>query len=188
MGPKEVKVDVRPTPNPNALKFITNYTTKTEGHSTYRTPVESGENDLALKLFMLRGVDQLHFFDNFITVTKFTYEDWEELSPKIVDCLRAYLPSHDPSYYDPDPEKERREALTPELQVIEGIFDRTVRYGLQADGGDIQTVELTDNVLVVRYQGACGTCPSARAGTLEAIRSILREEYAPDIDVVIEGE
>lgn len=181
----DVEIDVMPTPNPNALKFVSNYTFKTEGNSTYKTPLECGENDLALKLFMLRGVDQIHFFDNSITITKFSYEPWEDLNPKIEDCLKTYVPFHNPNYFDPDPEKDRRENLSPELQKIESIFDKTIRPGLQADGGDIQAVELNDNILIVRYQGACGTCPSSTTGTLEAIKGILRDEYNPDIDVYI---
>lgn len=181
----EVEIDVTPTPNPNALKFISNYTFKTEGNSTYKSPMECGENELALKLFMLRGVDQIHFYDNSITITKFTYEPWDSLTTKVEECLKAYAPFHNPNYFDPDPEKERRENLTPELLEIEEIIDRTIRPGLQADGGDIQTVELKDNILIVRYQGACGTCPSSTTGTLEAIKSILRAEYNPNIDVYI---
>lgn len=180
-----VEIDVMPTPNPNALKFVSNYTFKTEGNSTYKSPLECGENELALKLFMLRGVDQLHFYDNSITVTKFTYEPWDSLSTKVEECLNTYAPVHNPNYFDPDPEKDRRENLSPELLEIEEIFDRTIRPGLQADGGDIQTVELKENILIVRYQGACGTCPSSTTGTLEAIKSILRNEYNPDIDVYI---
>ena len=42
-----------------------------------------------------------------------------------------------------------------------------------------------DHVLVVKYQGACGTCPSSATGTLEAIKGILRDEYDPEIEVYI---
>ena len=74
------------------------------------------------------------------------------------------------------------------LKVIEEILDRTISPGLQADGGDVQAISLEDDVLLVRYQGACGTCPSSTTGTLEAIKSILRNEYKPEIDVYIAPE
>lgn len=180
-----VIADVQPTPNPNALKFILNRPVKTEGNSTYKTPMECGENHFAAKLFTLRGVDQVHFFDNVITITKFGYEDWSLLESEVVKCIESEITHHNPDYFDPDPEAERREKLSPELKEIEEIFDRTIRPGLQADGGDLQTVSYQDNVLLVRYQGACGTCPSSSAGTLEAIKSILRHEYNPEIDVYI---
>ena len=180
-----VEIFVQPTPNPNALKFILSQQVKAEGNSTYRTPVECGDNKLALDLFDIRGIDQLHFFDNVITVTKFGYEDWEKIEAQVMQKLQQGFDAHDPNYHDPDPEKERRAALTPELQDIEKILDRTIRPGLQADGGDIVTLSYEDNVLLIKYQGACGTCPSSTTGTLEAIKHILRDEYNEGIDVYI---
>ncbi len=181
-------IEIQPTPNPNALKFILESAVKNEGNSTYRTPMQCGENKLALELFTIRGVDQLHFFDNVITVTKFSYEDWEVMEERIMKVLEDKMPEHNPDYHDPDPEAERRRALSPELLAIEQILDKTIRPGLQADGGDIQTLSFEDHILLVKYQGACGTCPSSTTGTLEAIKGILRDEYDPEIDVYIAPE
>jgi len=182
------EIDVMPTPNPNALKFVISTTLKNEGNSTYLCAEDCGENFMAKNIFDIRGVDHLHLFDNVITVTKFGYETWDNLEPKIRQSLVSDLPKHDPDYFDPDPEKERRRNLPPELKKIEEIFDRTVRPGLQGDGGDIQTLSLENNVLMVRYQGACGSCPSSSSGTLEAIKGILKEEYDENIDVFIAPE
>lgn len=188
MSEENVNIDIQPTPNPNALKFILDRQVKLEGNSGYKTPLECGENNFAIKLFMIRGVDQLHFFDNSITITKFGFEEWEELEPKIIKTIQDNIKDHNPDYHDPDPEKDRREALSPEQQEIEKILDKTIRPGLQADGGDIVTLSYENNILLVRYQGACGTCPSSTTGTLEAIKGILRDEYNPEIDVYIAPE
>ncbi len=177
-----------PTPNPNALKFILNRQVKNEGYSTYKTPLECGDNRFAVKLFMIRGIDQLHFFDNVITVTKFGFEKWDEMEEQIIETINANINGHNPDYFDADPETERRENLSPELQKIEEILDNTIRSGLQGDGGDIQTLSYEENVLLVRYQGACNTCPSAEMGTLEAIKGILRDQFNPEIDVFIAPE
>ena len=81
---------------------------------------------------------------------------------------------------------ERRRKLPKEVQAVEEILDRTIRPGLQGDGGDIECLSFEDNVLVVKYQGACGTCPSSTTGTLEAIKGILRDEMNnPEIEVYI---
>tara|TARA_R110000868_G_scaffold156866_5_gene383961 strand:- start:3726 stop:4295 length:570 start_codon:yes stop_codon:yes gene_type:complete len=180
-----IDLDIQPTPNPNALKFIADRPFKLEGNSSYKSPMECGENKLAIKLFMIRGVDQLHFFDNVVTVTKFNYEEWENVEPKIIETIVQGLPDHNPDYFDPDPEAERRRNLSPELTKIEEILDRTIRPGLQGDGGDIVAMSYEDHILVVKYQGACGTCPSSTTGTLEAIKGILRDEYDPEIEVYI---
>lgn len=184
----ELDIDIQPTPNPNALKFIMNIPVKLEGNSTYKTPSECGENLLALELFKVRGIDQLHFFDNVIAITKFSYEDWSSVEVGVMKTLLEFMPTHNPDYNDPNPEADRRLNLSPELQEIEAILDKTIRPGLQGDGGDIQALTYEDNILMVKYQGACGTCPSSATGTLEAIKAILRDEMNPEIEVYIAPE
>jgi len=182
----ETQVYVQNTPNPNALKFIVNKTLKAEGKSTYKTPGEAQNNPLAQALFTIKGIDQLYFFQNTITVSKFSFEEWEALSPAIINCLEERVGEHNPEYFDPDPEAERRKKLGPELLKIEEILDHTIRPGLQGDGGDLRCISYEDNVLLITYEGACGTCPSSTTGTLEAIRGILRDQYAPEIEVYIQ--
>ncbi|MDD4973592.1 MAG: NifU family protein [Bacteriovorax sp.] len=184
----ELDIDIQPTPNPNALKFILNLPVKNTGNSTYKSPTECGENHLALELFKVRGVDQLHFFENVIAVTKFSYEDWDSVEKNVIAVLKEHMPNHDPNYSEPNPEADRRSALSPELQKIEALLDKTIRPGLQGDGGDIQALTYVDNILMVKYQGACGTCPSSTTGTLEAIKAILRDELNPEIEVYIAPE
>lgn len=183
-----IDIDIEPTPNPNALKFILNIPVKNNGSSTYRTPAECAENKLALELFKVRGIDQLHFFENVISVTKFSYEDWDAVEKNVNLVLKEFAPLHNAEYSDPNPQEERRKNLSPELLKIEEILDRTIRPGLQGDGGDIEVLTYKENILMVKYQGACGTCPSSTTGTLEAIRSILRDEYNSEIEVYIAPE
>lgn len=71
--------------------------------------------------------------------------------------------------------ENRIELTTKVKRVIEQI-----RPYLQADGGDIQFVELTDdNVVNVELMGSCGSCPYSRMtlknGVEEAMRKALPE-------------
>ena len=63
-------------------------------------------------------------------------------------------------------------------------MDRTVRPALQGDGGDLEVLELDGHILTIRYEGACGSCPSAATGTLSMIQGVLRSEFDPEIEVV----
>ena len=183
-----VEIYVQPTPNPNALKFVLDKVVKTEGNATYRKPTECGENNLAAAIFTVPGVAQIYFFDNVITVNKLPFDDWDAMESPIMEIIKEQFPDHNPDYKESDPEKERRAALPEDLKTIESILDKTIRPGLQGDGGDIQTLSYDNNILLVRYQGACGSCPSAMTGTLEAIKSILRDQFNPDIDVYVAPE
>lgn len=184
----QVEIVVQPTPNPNALKFILNQEVKHDGKATFKSAMDCREVPLAQALFDLRGVDQIHFFQNVVTVSKFSFEDWEHLEPAIQTCLENFATDHDPNFTQVDPLTEARAQLSPELRQIEEILDKRIRPGLQGDGGDLVVKDYKDNVLLIKYQGSCGTCPSSTMGTLEAIRAILRDEYNPDIEVYIAPE
>jgi len=52
-----------------------------------------------------------------------------------------------------------------------------VRSFLQADGGDVELVEITEEGVVrVRLTGACGGCPMASMTLKTGIEKILKEE------------
>jgi Fe-S cluster biogenesis protein NfuA len=70
------------------------------------------------------------------------------------------------------------------LSKIEEIIDENVRPALAGDGGGLEVLAYQDGVLTVHYQGACGSCPSASAGTLYAIQNLLQRMLDPKIQVV----
>ena len=176
---------VQPTPNPNALKFILENKVKKEGKTSFKNPSQAKAVPLAAAIFDLRGVDQIHFFQNVITVSKFTFEPWDNLESTIQTTIENMVDDHDPEFKDHDPEVERRKNLTGDILKIEEILDSRIRPGLQGDGGDLRALSYQENVLLIQYLGACGTCPSSTTGTLEAIRAILQDEFNPEIEVYI---
>lgn len=184
MTSSEILIRIQATPNPYAWKFILNHPVLSEGKASYGSPEEAQQNNLASSLFQVSGVRQVHFFQNVITITHTFDEEFEQIKEAILSVIQTRMPTHNPNRTPQDEKKMARAQLSEELQKIEEILDRTVRPGLQGDGGDIEVVKIEDNKLYVHYQGACGTCPSATSGTLMAIEGIMKEEYNPDIEVV----
>ena len=176
----EVLIRVQATPNPEALKFIINRDVKSEGKATFSRGEETYDCLLARELLNLPLVEQVHLFENVVTVSK-SGGDWSDLEPQINSVLQTRIPIHNPLFRGkPDPLAARKN-LPPELQKIEEILDRTIRPGLQGDGGDLDVISLEGKNLKIRYQGACGSCPSSTQGTLMAIEEILRREFDPDL-------
>ncbi len=181
----QIFVRVQPTPNPNALKFVVNVNVKNDGKATFSRPSEALGIRLAEDLFALPEVRQLHFFENVVTVTYADDADVDTLRLEVTAVLQSRLPVHDPAFtVEEDRKKIDRSNLPPDLQKIEEILDQTVRMYLQGDGGDIEVVSLKGHGLEVRYQGACGTCPSSTSATLDAIQGILREQFDPELEVI----
>ena len=70
------------------------------------------------------------------------------------------------------------------LDRINAVLDDRVRPALAGDGGGLEILGLIDKTLQIRYQGACGTCPSSIAGTLMAIQNLLQTEIDEELTVV----
>ena len=63
---------------------------------------------------------------------------------------------------------------------VEAVLER-VRPFLQADGGDIQVVEVEGGAVGVRLTGVCARCPSASITLHMGIEAVLRDEV-PDFE------
>jgi Fe-S cluster biogenesis protein NfuA len=63
-------------------------------------------------------------------------------------------------------------------EKIEAALEK-IRPALQADGGDVELVEVNDGVVSVRLTGACGSCPMStmtlKMGVERAIRQAVPE-------------
>ena len=63
-------------------------------------------------------------------------------------------------------------------EKVEAALEK-VRPALQADGGDVELVEVSDGIVSVRLTGACGSCPMSamtlKMGVERAIRQAVPE-------------
>lgn len=184
MSASDVLIRVQATPNPNAWKFVLDKPVLNEGKATYTDKKEADNNLLARSLFEVDGVRQVHFFQNVITITHVFDADVDQLHAAVCSVIQTRYPMHNPNQTRRDEKKAARANLPPEVQKIEEILDRTIRPGLQGDGGDIAVLKYEDRKLYVHYEGACGTCPSATSGTLMAIEGILRDEFDAGLEVI----
>ena len=66
---------------------------------------------------------------------------------------------------------------------IEGVLDR-VRPFMQADGGDIELVDVTGNSADVRLTGMCAGCPSAHMTLYLGVETALRDEV-PEFETLL---
>ena len=50
-----------------------------------------------------------------------------------------------------------------------------IRPSLQADGGDIELVDVVDGVVKVRLKGACAGCPMSQMTLSNGVERVLKE-------------
>jgi Fe-S cluster biogenesis protein NfuA len=58
---------------------------------------------------------------------------------------------------------------------VEAALEK-IRPTLQADGGNIELIDVTDGVVKVRLTGACAGCPMATMTLKAGVERILKEE------------
>jgi Fe-S cluster biogenesis protein NfuA len=182
-----IAIHTQITPNPNAWKFILSEDVIAAGKASFDSAEEAMGVPLAAALFGIDHVTQVHFFENVITITQDGAASWRDMEDAVRQTITAGIDAHDPAILTVKEEaKPNRDDLPEDIKKIEEILDRTIRPALQGDGGDLDVVkyEAEKDLLMVRYQGACGTCPSATMGTLYAIQSILQDEFNENIEVI----
>lgn len=173
--------DVDLTPNPQALKFIVSETLLKRETRNYPDK-ESAKNDpLARGLFEINGIVSVFYMQKFITVEKDPTVSWGIIQKELISFLRKFDQATIPAEEEIQLSSEEETVL---LKKINSILDQRVRPALAGDGGGLEVMALEGNLLKIKYQGACGTCPSAIRGTLVAIENLLRREVDPNIDVV----
>jgi NFU1 iron-sulfur cluster scaffold homolog, mitochondrial len=178
--------DIEETPNPNAVKFILREPVS-NGVARQYGSAELAENDpLAKSLFDVGHVVSVFYMDKMITVEKDDEGDWDELLPELAVPIRAAegVASAAAAAAAVGGPIAALTSDDPRLLKINEILDEKVRPALMGDGGYLEIIGLSDHTLSIRYQGACGSCPSSLTGTLMAIESMLKQEVDPELEVV----
>ncbi|MDA8084948.1 MAG: NifU family protein [Nitrospiraceae bacterium] len=65
---------------------------------------------------------------------------------------------------------------------VEEVLNK-VRVGLKSEGGDIELIDVRDDVVYVRLKGACGTCPMSTLTMKNVVESSIKREI-PEIKAV----
>jgi len=68
-------------------------------------------------------------------------------------------------------------------EKVEAALEQ-IRPALQADGGNIELVDVNDGVVTVRLTGACGSCPMATMTLRNGVERVLREQV-PEVTELI---
>ena len=179
--------DIEETPNPNAVKFILKEPV-TNGTARQFDSADKAETDaLAKALFEVGDVVSVFYMDRMITVEKADAGDWDDLLPRLAVPIRAAEAVAQIGAAAAAAVGGSIAAVVsddPRLIRINEILDEKVRPALAGDGGWLEVLNLKEHTLSIRYQGACGSCPSSLSGTLMGIEGLIRQEIDPEIEVV----
>lgn len=71
-------------------------------------------------------------------------------------------------------------------EKVQAVLNK-IRPMLQADGGDVELVDVEEGVVRVRLQGACAGCPMSQMTLKNGIERLLKNDI-PEVQSVISAD
>jgi Fe-S cluster biogenesis protein NfuA len=195
--PQENKTQKQPitvygetTPNPAALKFVVSRML-TKNPVEFKNIDETATSPLAKELFKFPYVKEIFIDENYISVTKYEINNWDEITLELRTFIKQYIENGgtvlDESIIVAKAEQEKTKTqefdnLDVTSQQIINILEEYVKPAVQADGGNIafESYTETDKTVKVILQGACSGCPSStftlKSGIENMLKSMLNDE------------
>ena len=178
------------TPNPSALKFVVSKML-TRNAIEFKNIDQTSASPLAKELFKFPYVKEIFIDENYISVTKYEINDWQEITLELRSFIKQYIENGgtvlDENYVATVIAEESTKAqefdnLDVTSQQIINILEEYVKPAVQADGGNIafESYNESDKTVKVILQGACSGCPSStftlKSGIENMLKSMLNDE------------
>lgn len=196
MSKSPVMLYTEETPNPEALKYVTN-------RMLYRGIADFNEKDLAAEwspmansLMELPYVKSVYFNNNYVTITKeFNYE-WEDVMNRLKEFVKNYIETG--GVVVKDGFSEYNEKLVSEQNAsqfsgeegevarkIKELIDMYVKPAVEGDGGNIEFKAYEKGTVYVVMQGSCSGCPSSTVTLKSGIEGMLKR-MVPEVQEVVQ--
>ena len=177
-------IQTEDTPNPDTLKFMPGDTVLKTGSVDYSNKESSVSSPLASRLFEIDGVSRVFLSSDFISVTKETDLEWNNLKPSILTGIMEHYSSGLPALNNEKEIKVDDSAEDTEIvKQIKDLLETRVRPAVAMDGGDISFCSFEEGVVTLQMKGACAGCPSSTATLKMGIENMLRH-YIPEVTEV----
>jgi Fe-S cluster biogenesis protein NfuA len=178
------------TPNPAALKFVVSRML-TKNAIEFKNIDQTAPSPLARELFKFSYVKEVFIDENYISVTKYEVNNWEEITLELRSFIKQYIENGgivlDDSVIKVEESLEKNKTedfdkLDVTSQQIINILEEYVKPAVAADGGNIMFDSYNEETKIVKVilQGACSGCPSStftlKSGIENMLKSMLNDE------------
>jgi Fe-S cluster biogenesis protein NfuA len=178
------------TPNPSALKFVVSRML-TKNAVEYKNIDQTASSPLAKELFKFPYVKEVFIDENYISVTKYDINEWDEITLEVRSFIKQYIENGGTVLDETLIEVATKNDITKDeafdkldvtSQQIINILEEYVKPAVAADGGNIafDSYNEDDKTVKVILQGACSGCPSStftlKSGIENMLKSMLNDE------------
>lgn len=178
------------TPNPHSMKFIVNQDIATESFEV-KDRTKATRSPLAAKILGFPWAKSVFIGQNFVTITKEDWLDWDSLQKPIAEMIAEHIQRGEKVLL-PEASKQNTaqqgenssEEDSPVIKQIKDILDKEIQPAVAMDGGFIEFVSYKNQTVYLSLQGACAGCPSSSYTLKEGIQTRLQQSI-PEIKEVV---
>ena len=183
-----LNISIQETPNPQVLKFVFN-DKLTESPAEFESAdLARAVSPLSAQLLGFPWVTKVFIGENFISITKEDWVEWEPVKAPLVQLLKAaskkdILSSNSQKAHPVDSKKLNQDS-DEIVRKIKHILDTEIQPAVQRDGGFIQFDHYKEGRVYVKLRGACSGCPSAELTLKQGIEDRFKREIPQILEVI----
>jgi Fe-S cluster biogenesis protein NfuA len=194
-GNPVISIYTEMTPNPETMKFVANKLLY-PGKSIDFPDVESAKpSPLATELFGFPFIKAVFIASNFVTVSKTSDTDWDDVMPAIKEFLKEYLQEGKSIINEEELSTIKQESSNEVsaddddvVKRVKELLENYVKPAVEMDGGAIQFKSYNDGVVNLMLQGSCSGCPSSMITLKAGIEGMMKRMIPEVKEVVAEAE
>jgi len=169
-------IHIENTPNPNALKFLSEKKISSIGTQEFqKANIKKINNYFIKNLLNLDGVELVLVSENFLSVKKNEKISWESLKPSIISSLNDYFQKNEKPILSAIGEAEPEQKIEDNkiIDQINNILNTKIRPAVARDGGDIKFISFDSGIVRVELRGSCSGCPSSLMTLKQGVQNLL---------------
>ena len=194
-GNPVISIYTEMTPNPETMKFVANKLLY-PGKSIDFPDVEGARpSPLAIELFGFPFIKSVFIASNFVTLTKTSDTDWNDVIPAIRQFLKEYLEEGKAVINEEEVVVTRADGSNvidadddDVVKRIKELLENYVKPAVEMDGGAIQFKSYNEGVVNLMLQGSCSGCPSSMITLKAGIEGMMKRMIPEVKEVVAEAE
>jgi Fe-S cluster biogenesis protein NfuA len=147
--------------------------------------VEASERSpLAAKIFGFPWTSSVFLGEDFVTITKQDWVEWEILAQPLAGLLAEHVESGLPVLVELQASLDEAENDTEIVKQIKRLLQTEIKPVVAMDGGDIVFAKYEDQILYLKMLGSCAGCPSSQATLKEGVEVRMKQAF-PEIKEVV---
>jgi Fe-S cluster biogenesis protein NfuA len=192
-GNTVVSIYTEMTPNPETMKFVANKLLYPSKSIDFQDESAAGPSPLAKELFAFPFIKSVFIASNFVTLTKTSDTQWEDVIPTVREFLKEYLESDKVVINEEEVvvAKGSNAIIDGDTDVvvrIKELLENYVKPAVEMDGGAISFRGYNDGVVSLMLQGSCSGCPSSMITLKSGIEGMMKRMIPEVKEVIAEAE